>query len=89
MSENMATQDQDNDVFQKACDLLGPYNKKNITLEMNTQISADLEVDSVAVLDLIMEVEDTYNISIPMNSIAKIQTIGDLVHTIHDLGGRN
>lgn len=87
MNENMSTQEQDDLVFRKACELLTPYNRKNISLQMKTHISADLDIDSVAVLDLIMEVEDTYSISIPMNSIAKIQTIGDLVQTIHDLGG--
>ena len=60
---------------------------RDIELNSGTHISTDLEIDSVAVLDLIMEVEDLYSISIPMNSIANIQTIGDLVQTIHDLGG--
>lgn len=88
MSEDMAAQEKDDLVFHKACEILKPYNRKDISLQKSTHISADLELDSVAVLDLIMEVEDTYGISIPMNSIAKIQTIGDLVQAIHDLGGR-
>lgn len=87
MSENMTTEDKDDLVFHKACELLKPFNQKNIQLNENTHISTDLEIDSVAVLDLIMEVEDAYSISIPMNSIANIQTIGDLVRTIHELGG--
>lgn len=84
----MATQQEDDLVFHKACELLKPYNQKNLPLKNDTHITEDLEIDSVAVLDLIMEVEDAYNISIPMNSIAKIRTIGDLVQAIHDLGGR-
>ena len=84
----MATREKDDLVFHKACELLKPYNKKNLPLKMETHITADLEIDSVAVLDLIMEVEDAYGISIPMNSIAEIHTLGDLVQAIHDLGGR-
>jgi acyl carrier protein len=83
----MTTQEVDDLVFRKACDFLKPYNGENITLSMDTDITGDLEIDSVAVLDLIMEVEDTYGISIPMNRITRIRTIGDLVLTIHELGG--
>ncbi len=88
MSEDKAAAKENDLVFLKACELLKPYNLKDISLQKSTHISADLELDSVAVLDLIMEVEDSYGISIPMNSIAKIQTIGDLVQAIHDLGGK-
>jgi acyl carrier protein len=88
MDETMATREKDDLVFHKACELLKPYNRGNAALQMNTHISVDLEIDSVAVLDLIMEVEDAYEISIPMNSIAEIQTIGDLVNIIHDLDSR-
>ncbi len=84
----MGTREKDDLVFHKMCELLKPYNRKGIALQMNTNISSDLEIDSVAVLDLIMEAEDAYGISIPMNSIAEIQTIGDLVDTIHDLGAK-
>ncbi len=84
----MVTREKDDLVFHKACELLKPYNKKNLRLTMETDITADLEIDSVAVLDLIMEIEDIYSISIPMNRIADIRTIGDLVQSIHELGGR-
>lgn len=84
----MGTREKDDLVFHKMCELLKPYNRKGIPLHVDTHISIDLDIDSVAVLDLIMEVEDVYGISIPMNSIAEIQTIGDLVQTIHDLGAK-
>ncbi len=83
----MVTQETDDLVFHKTCDLLKPYNKKNIALTMDTDIATELEIDSVAILDLIMEIEDIYGISIPMNLMADIRTIGNLVRAIHDLGG--
>jgi acyl carrier protein len=84
----MVTQETDDLVFHKTCELLKPYNKKNIPLTTETNIATELEIDSVAVLDLIMEIEDIYGISIPMNLMAEIQTIGNLVQAIHDLGGK-
>lgn len=46
---------------------------------------SDLEVDSTAVFDLIMELEDHYDISVPMEVISDVKTVGELVHAIQEL----
>jgi acyl carrier protein len=46
---------------------------------------SDLEVDSVAVFDLIMELEDHYDISIPMEMVSDIKTVGELVLAVKGL----
>jgi len=48
-------------------------------------IMSDLEVDSVAVFDLIMELEDHYDISIPMEMVSDIKTVGELVLAVKGL----
>lgn len=75
-------------IYEKVCNLLEPFNHKGLTLNEETDISSDLEIDSVAVLDFIMEVEDEYDISFPMNRISEIRTIGELVAAIEELGGK-
>jgi acyl carrier protein len=62
--------------------LLQPFNTDNVTLSPETNITADLNIDSVAMLDLIMEVEDLYEVSFPVNQLSEIRTIGDLVGAI-------
>lgn len=75
-------------VLQEICGLLEPFNKNEIDLTEATDISADLNVDSVAVLDLLMTIEDKYNISIPINLLADVRTVGDLVVTVRKtIGG--
>ena len=77
---------QDNDlVFHKICNLLEPLNEKGVKLTRETDLVADLEAESVAVLDVVMEIEDNYGISIPMNVMSEIRTIGQLVDAIHDI----
>lgn len=76
------------EITEKVCSLLEPFNKNELTLSEQTDISSDLEIDSVAVLDFIMEVEDEYDISFPMNRISEIRTIGELVEAIEELGGK-
>ena len=39
---------------------------------------SDLEVESVAVIDFIMELEDFSDISIPMEMVTDIKTVGEL-----------
>ena len=61
---------------------LAPYNKSGIELTEATDINADLNIDSVAILDLLMTIEDAYDISIPINLLADVRTVGDLTATV-------
>jgi acyl carrier protein len=80
-------QEKQDPVFQRMCELLAPFNIRQLELTSQTHITTDLEIDSVAVLDLIMEIEDEYGVSFPMNLISEIRTVGDLVNAIHQLMG--
>ena len=50
-----------------------------------TKIVGGLGLDSVAVLDFIMDVEDHFDISIPLERVAEVQTIAELSHAIEAL----
>ncbi len=76
-------QEDDDLVFRKICSMLEPLNQVNVKLTRDTDIVADLEIDSVSVLDIVMDVEDAYDISIPVNVISETRTIGELVDAIH------
>ena len=58
--------------------LLKPFNTENKTLTEDTDIPAELNIDSAGVLDFIMEVEDHFDVEIPMNAVANIRTVGEL-----------
>jgi len=45
-----------------------------------------LGLDSFKVLDLLMEVEDEFDISVPMNVLTDVRTVKDLAQRIHELG---
>ncbi len=51
----------------------------------NTQIVQDLGLDSLAVMNLILAIEDTFDISIPLNRVAEIVTVDDLVQAVESL----
>jgi acyl carrier protein len=70
------------DITTEICTLLAPHNKNGIQLTQATDIPAELNIDSVGVLDFIMDVEDKFDIEIPMNIVAETHTIGDLVKVV-------
>lgn len=78
-------QEDDDLVFRKICSLIEPLNEKGEKLTRDTDFIADLEIDSVAVLDMVMDIEDYYDISIPVNTISETKTIGELVDAIHEI----
>ncbi len=53
-----------------------------------TVISKDLSIDSLAVMDMIMELEDRFDVSIPMNTVAEIHTVDEPTDTILKLAAR-
>ena len=72
-------------IYKNVCELLKPYNPESRPIFLHSGIMSDLEVDSVAVFDLVMMLEDFYDISIPMELISDIKTVGELVNAIKQL----
>ena len=56
-----------------------------VELTDQTNIANDLGLDSVAVMDFVMELEDRLDISVPLDKIAEIETLGDLIAALRDL----
>jgi acyl carrier protein len=50
-----------------------------------TNLAERFALDSVKVLDLVMDIEDEFDISVPMNLMADVQTVDDLVDIIHQV----
>jgi acyl carrier protein len=68
--------------------LLQPFNTTGKELNVDTDISADLNIDSVAVMDFVMEVEDHFDIEIPLNVVAETRSIGDLAAVVEARKGK-
>ena len=69
-------------VMDEICRHLSPFQAGERPITGETVISKDLTIDSLAVMDMVMELEDRFDISIPMNTVAEIQTVNELADTI-------
>lgn len=69
--------------------LLNQFIKQDIEItESNSEslhLMRDLELDSVMVMELMMELEDHFDISIPLNSLPDVNTVSDLATEISKL----
>ena len=58
-----------------------------VAVSDETNIVNDLGLDSLAVMNFVMALEDEYDISMPLDRMAEVQTVGDLARTIEELRG--
>jgi len=66
-------------------ELLGHRIPADTRVTAETRIVGDLGLDSVGVLDFIQDVEDRFDLSIPLERMAEVQTIGELSVAIQTL----
>ena len=59
--------------------------KDTLCVTMELDLMNDLDLDSLKVMELLEKLEDAYDISIPINILAGIRTVGDLVEEIQKL----
>ncbi len=70
------------ETIAQICKLLEPFNSNGIRLAPETDISTDLNIDSVTVMDFVMEVEDHFDIEVPLNVLSETRTIADLAKVV-------
>ena len=72
------------DIFAR----LEPHAKAGRELSESTDLNRDLNLDSLAVMELLFELEDRFNISVPMNLLPEVSTIGDLAKLVQRIEAR-
>lgn len=55
-------------------------------ITMDASFKDDLEADSLDLFELVMGLEDEYNIEIPTDDLEKIATVGDFIEYMKEKG---
>ena len=67
-------------VFEKVKAILAEhFDVEEDTITYDTKIADDLDADSLDVVDLLMSIEDEFEIEVPDDEIENIKTVGELV----------
>jgi len=73
------------DYFTSMYSALGELNKKDIELSETTDLVADIGLSSLEVMELIEKIEDHFDISIPLNILPDVNTVGELAGKVQEL----
>ncbi|MEO6823935.1 MAG: acyl carrier protein [Nitrosospira sp.] len=73
------------DILQKLYHHLKQFTGPDVEITPQTDLINQLAIDSVKLLNLIMEIEDEFDISIPINALADVQTVHELANLIHQI----
>jgi len=57
----------------------------DVTLDRDTDLVDTLGLDSTEVVDLVLDIEDEFDVLVPMNELAHIRTAGQLADLVHRL----
>jgi acyl carrier protein len=65
--------------------VLKPFVPDGYELKTQTDLVEDLNLDSMKVMDIVAEVEDAFDISVPLNILPDVRTVGDFTSQIQNL----
>ncbi len=67
--------------------LIGPFNKKGVALVPETSFAMDLDFDSLTVMDLVANIEDEFDMVLPLNMLPDLETIKDVTSAVENILG--
>ena len=72
-------------ILQTLQGILEKVTARGTVITPETSLTDQLKMDSMKVLDIIMEIEDELDISVPMNNLVDVNTVGELAQLLFEL----
>ncbi len=76
-------------VLHDTIEVLRPFRKDGKAITAETDLTKDLNLDSLAVMDLMMALEEKFDVSIPLNVVPELRTVADLADKIYAIKGES
>ncbi len=55
-------------------------------IELETSFKEDLDADSLDLFELVMAIEDAFNVEIPADDVAELHTVEDVINYLKEQG---
>lgn len=72
-------------ITELLCQRLACFTDVEAEISPETNLITHLAIDSVKLLNLIMEIEDQFDISVPLNALVDVLTVQDLANLIYKI----
>ena len=76
---------EEREVLDKIIAILQPMVPEGTPITPATDLAADLSIDSLKSMEILAQLEDTFDISIPINVLTEVRTVEDLHEQIKKL----
>jgi acyl carrier protein len=74
-----------NAFLDRIFEILRPFAKKGVMLNERSELVTELGLTSLQVMELIEQIEDHFDMSIPLNILPDIRTVHDLATALEKL----
>ena len=71
------------DILRLLAQRLASFANPELEITPDTNLITQLAIDSIKLLNLIMELEDHFDISIPLNALTDVVTVCDLANLVY------
>jgi acyl carrier protein len=71
------------DILHLLSQRLSSFANPSLEITPETNLITQLAIDSIKLLNLIMELEDHFDISIPLNALTDVLTVRDLANLVY------
>ncbi len=72
-------------ILSTIIDVLREHVSKDVQITAETDLEADLSIDSLKSMEILAAVEDAFDVSVPINVLSEVQTVQDLALQIENL----
>lgn len=74
-------------MFEKMRDIISEQLGVDVNnIELSTSFKDDLDADSLDLFELVMAIEDAFNVEIPADEVSDLNTVEDVIEYLKGLG---
>jgi acyl carrier protein len=70
------------EIVDSICEQLKRIAPEADSLTEETDLTMDIHIDSVSTMDLVFDLEESFDVSVPLNELSDVRTIRDLASLI-------
>jgi acyl carrier protein len=85
--DGAASQSSGGQIERDTIEILKRLSRRPIEPTLQSELMADLGFDSLQVLELVGELEDHFNIAVPLNALTHIRTVAQITDEVRRLTG--
>jgi len=77
------------EIYARVSELIKDVDTKSSTITPETTFQHDLELDSLTVMDFVAELEDEFDIIIPLNLLPELETVQQVTDAVEKIMSKN